>query len=86
MDVSPPPGYGQAELKQFEDDLAAAKAATKDPRQLKRIAAIEAKHKIKTYHDFEGPSVSPKIELYTDLTNAGMNEMAEKVLDGQYDF
>ncbi len=47
---------------------------------------IESRARSKMYHDFESPLAMPKMELNHDLRKAGYNDMAAKVLQGDYDF
>jgi hypothetical protein len=56
----------------------------KKPHSLKRQAILKragAGH----YHDFETEIAAPKIQLVTDLRDAGFMDLAEKTIDGAYD-
>ena len=68
-----------SEWKVFWDDL-----MTK-PETPQR-AIIELRAKAKTYHDFETTIVAPKMTLRADLLEAGYKDMADKVIQGDYDF
>ena len=47
---------------------------------------IELRAKAKYYHDFETTLACPKMQLRADLLAAGYDDMAEKVIEGDYDF
>jgi hypothetical protein len=55
----------------------------KGPSRL-RDALIE-KARSGHYHDFDSPLPAPKIQLVTELTEAGFMDLASKVMAGDYD-
>lgn len=50
-----------------------------------RIQSIIDKAKKGMYHDFESEYTLPKHELFKDLVNAGLQNVAEEVVSGEYD-
>lgn len=49
-------------------------------------AIIEVRAAAKKYHDFESDVAAPKMTLRADLLAAGYKDMADKVIQGDYDF
>ena len=70
---------GSREWKTFWADLM-DKPAT--PMRL----FIEEQARKKMYHDFKSSVAAPKLTLRAHLLTAGYDDMAEKVLLGEYDF
>lgn len=55
------------------------------PECVKKQMIIK-KAKNKLYHDFESPLAIPKLILYSDLLSADYHDMAQKCINGDYDF
>lgn len=37
------------------------------------------------YHDFESPIATPKVQLVRDLRSVGLEELARRVMNGDFD-
>ena len=53
--------------------------------QHSKVRAIIEKAESGYYHDFDTPIATPKIQLHTDLLDAGLVEIDKKMQDGDYD-
>lgn len=77
----PPPGQLTPSTQRLIKDLEAAR--TKE--NTRTIDEIIARARTEAYHDFLSQSVSPIMDLVTDLRRAGLDKLAEKAKEGEYD-
>lgn len=49
------------------------------------IGNIAAQAQKGYYHDFESPLATPKIQLVSDLRGVGLQDLAKRVIDGEFD-
>ncbi len=53
--------------------------------QHSKVRAIIEKAESGYYHDFDTPIATPKMQLHTDLLDAGLVEIDKKMQNGDYD-